>query len=314
MKNKLLLGIKIVISFSLLSYLLMQVDIYKFKQIVSSADVRYLLLPIAVYPISLMFSSVRWKMLLNAYGLPVLFIKIFRLYWEGSFFNNFLPASIGGDSYKFFRINLEFPGNKGILLSSILWERGLGVMAALIVACFFAPLIDENMLGRWWSMIAYITVGLGLTAVVVFVGRSWELSAFVERVGIAGKIFRLMHLIISFPNTKTLFACIVFSVMQMMLSGLASYFLFLCFGVHPSLLLVLYLNPLVMLAALLPISINNFGVAEAAGYYLYSFYGVSPEFALLVYFVNNILLVLCTSTGGLFLLSNTMRQSKAATH
>ena len=299
-RNKLLWMLKLLVSCSLLGYLLSRMELDRLRDILTHADIRWLIIPVVLWVISLALSSLKWGILLRVYGLALPFKKIFHLYCIGSFFNNFLPTSIGGDSYKFIALNREYPENKSILLSSMLLERGLGVLAVLMTICVFAPLVDDSLLKHRWNLVFFMLSGIGVATIFIMFGRKKNIpTTMQEGEGILTRFARLIHIFLSFSSPKAMIMSLGISILSVFISALSIYSLFLCFGYQPPLFLVFYLHPLISLFGLLPISINNFGVAESAGYYFYSLYGISPEAALIVYFVSNLLLVFCTSIGAL---------------
>ena len=60
----------------------------------------WLLAALAVYGVSAFGGALQWAWILRAAGIAAPAREIRRLYFIGLFFNNFLPANIGGDAYK----------------------------------------------------------------------------------------------------------------------------------------------------------------------------------------------------------------------
>ncbi|MBI4091283.1 flippase-like domain-containing protein, partial [candidate division WWE3 bacterium] len=98
MINKKLVG-KIAVSLLLLSILYFTLD--KNSLVLNLSRLNYSYLPVifALVIMNYFVSSLRWKKLLSVMPSAdhVSFGYLFRLYFIGSFFNNFLPTSIGGD-------------------------------------------------------------------------------------------------------------------------------------------------------------------------------------------------------------------------
>ena len=106
-KNTLKTILKIVISSSLIYYLFSKkVNISEVVENFKSLDWRYVVLMVLVIIVHYTISSLRWKsLLIHEKSDEVSQLYLLKLYFEGAFFNNFMPTSIGGDVYKI--VNLE---------------------------------------------------------------------------------------------------------------------------------------------------------------------------------------------------------------
>jgi len=76
----------------------------------------------------------RWQILLKAQGIQLDWLKTARLNLIGGFFNLALPGAVSGDLVKAFYIAREFPGKRGHVFGSILFDRIVGVAGLVIVA------------------------------------------------------------------------------------------------------------------------------------------------------------------------------------
>lgn len=76
----------------------------------------------------------RWQLLLKAQGIELSWIKTARLNLIGGFFNLALPGAVSGDLVKAFYIAREYPGKRGHVFGSILFDRIVGVAGLVIVA------------------------------------------------------------------------------------------------------------------------------------------------------------------------------------
>ncbi len=303
MRNKILWFAKLVFSCALLVYLAHRLDWERLQNGLSRADTRWLIAPVLIWLINLCLFSLRWRIVLESYGLLLPFSKVLGLNCMGSFVNNCLPTSVGGDTYKFILLNRENPGKKSILISSMFIERGLGLFAAIIIICLVTPLVDMTLVGRSWYAIALAIAASGMAGIWVVVGNSRFSHRLESADGISSKFRRITYALLSFSNPRNMLQAVGISFVSVIVAAFSAYSMFLCFRSHPPLLLVLFLHPLISLLGILPVSINNFGVAESAGYFLYSLYGIPAETALLVYFAGNVLLLVLTSIGAVVLVA-----------
>ncbi|MEO0321435.1 MAG: lysylphosphatidylglycerol synthase transmembrane domain-containing protein [Myxococcota bacterium] len=80
--------------------------------------------------------ALRWRALLAAFGAtaPPSFGGAFRLYLEGTFFNTFLPANVGGDVLRAHRTRRAFAGGAAGAYLVVLLERLFGLAGLLGLA------------------------------------------------------------------------------------------------------------------------------------------------------------------------------------
>ena len=75
---------------------------------------------------------VRWWMLVRALGLPFRLRDAFRLGMVGTFYNTFLPGSIGGDFVKAYFIAKDSPQRKAAAVATVVADRMLGLFGLLL--------------------------------------------------------------------------------------------------------------------------------------------------------------------------------------
>ena len=103
MKKKLNLVIKILVSIVLFWIIFRSIDLKILIGNFSNFQPIYAVLIVLCLVLNYVVSSIRWKgLLIHEGGNKVSVWYLTRLYFVGSFFNNFLPTSIGGDVYKIF--------------------------------------------------------------------------------------------------------------------------------------------------------------------------------------------------------------------
>ncbi len=86
---------------------------------------------------------VRWRVLLNAQGIRLSLRRVSELAMVGIFFNIALPGAISGDVIKAFYVAKDAPGKRAYSLSSILFDRVVGVSALALVS-FSAILLSGH--------------------------------------------------------------------------------------------------------------------------------------------------------------------------
>ena len=136
MKRALLLTLKIAVSLALLGYLLRTTDLAALLNRVRTGDTLLLALAVALYAAMLALSAWRWRLLLQAQGLPVPLRRLTSSYLVASFFNNFLPSNIGGDVIRV-RDSSRLTGTTTTTsLAVVAIDRILGFGALYVLAAF----------------------------------------------------------------------------------------------------------------------------------------------------------------------------------
>jgi len=93
----------------------------------------WLVTALVVYGISAVGGAAQWSWILRKAGLATSAPEMRRLYFIGLFFNNFLPANIGGDAYKIIDLGRR-EGRPGTVFAGTLLDRLVGLAALTVFA------------------------------------------------------------------------------------------------------------------------------------------------------------------------------------
>jgi hypothetical protein len=117
----------------------------------------------------------RWYLLVTALGLPFTMRNAIRLGLVGTFYNTFLPGSVGGDFVKAYFIAKGQPERKAAAVATVVADRLVGLFGLIL----FAAAVG----GGCWAMgseqiannpklqgIVWVCIGLATSAVVGYVG------------------------------------------------------------------------------------------------------------------------------------------------
>jgi len=77
--------------------------------------------------------SLRWGMMLRAQGIPSTWAILLRVYITASFFNTFMPSTVGGDAYRVLYLRRR-SGGSAMPLTVVLLERISGLVALMLIA------------------------------------------------------------------------------------------------------------------------------------------------------------------------------------
>jgi len=113
-------------------------------------------------------SIARWHFLIRAQGLPMPVRRTFQAAFIGLFFNVFLPGSMSGDLVKGYYIVRAVPGRIAAAVSSIIFDRVVGLSGLIIIA----------VLGLFAASLADWNVTLGPAVILAVIGLGCAVSAF----------------------------------------------------------------------------------------------------------------------------------------
>jgi glycosyltransferase 2 family protein len=134
MKQTLLSLLKLAIGIGLLYFLFSKLEdpAALWRQIVQ-ADLRLLLLGALCYTSAVAISALKWGILLQAAGIRVSRPKLLAYQWLAEFFNNFLPAQVGGDVMRGYAVATD-TRRKADAAASVLIDRFIGLFIFMLAA------------------------------------------------------------------------------------------------------------------------------------------------------------------------------------
>jgi hypothetical protein len=194
-------------------------------------------------------SSIRWKNLLIYHNTEHITVKYLTyLYFIGSFFNNFMPTSIGGDVYKVYKLGKKI-GDTTNAFSATFMERFTGVIALVLISS--GALI---YLLKGWGVLLFIGFWIGLVVglyVLKFLSKKFK------------AIDKIYSSLIKYKDRRDviLFAFVT-SIIVQLLSIFTQYLIFTALG-HPlPLFYSLFIFPIIILASFFIPSLNGVGVQD----------------------------------------------------
>jgi len=285
MKKYRSLLLKILISGVLFYFIFSNIDVEAFLQNLSLLDKRYIPLILGLIIANYYVSSIRWKSLLihkNSESITVKYLT--SLYFIGSFFNNFMPTSMGGDVYKIFALGKKI-NSKADAFAATFMERFTGMIALILISYF--GLIKT--LDFWLAQLPHYITGndvmLWIFKFLLFFGF-WigTVVALYSMKFLSKKIKLVEKLYNSFSEYKgkypVLFWAILTSFAVQIFSILSQYFIFSALGISVPFSHAMFVLPVITLAGFFVPSLNGLGVQDALYIQFFGLVGVSSELAL----------------------------------
>ena len=171
MRDKLLNILKIVVSLGLITIALWRVDLAKVAAQLVSANRWYLLLAVLLYTVAIIINGVKWQILLRAQEVRVPFGPVLQFLYAGFFFNNFLPANVGGDVIRGYGL-ARYTDRTADAAVSVVVDRIIGLMAYMSTAAV-AAIVAVNLTGlvalervEWVAFVALAVLAVTFIAAV----------------------------------------------------------------------------------------------------------------------------------------------------
>lgn len=277
--------IRLVFAIILIFFIFYKVNILEtikvFKQL------NYLILiPLLLYIPGIMLSALKWEIILSK---QASFFKLLRIYWISSFFNNFLPSTIGGDSYRIMKLKKQIGALR--IINSVFQDRISGFVALVLIANFLSFIIFSKLGYDFVSfMPMLILISLIIFYLFIYLCKPKENSLVHKAV----QIFKL--------SKSNIFYLLIISIVYISLGAFSLWIYYIMFGININFIIVLFFYCLIQIINVIPISINALGINEGAMIYFFSLVGVSPEISLSIALLSRIVMLFQTSIGGLIYL------------
>ena len=295
--------IKITVSIALFVFILTRINfddvIVNFKKM----DLMYIPLIILLLITNYVVSSIRWKKLLIFRNTDHVSVKyLINLYFQGAFFNNFMPTSIGGDVFKVVKLGSKI-NSKADALSATFMERFTGMIALVLISYYGLV----NTLGFWLDLFPQsITSNDLLISIVKFLlfFGFWILAiiGFVSLKFLSSKSKKLKSvydsLILYKGENRVLFWAIITSFIVQFMAIFTQYFIFVALGVDLPLTYALFVLPVITMASFFIPSLNGVGVQDALYIQFFQTVGVSSELALSASIIYHLFRLFVSLAGG----------------
>lgn len=300
---------------------------------IAAANKGLLLLGTLCYSGAVAMSALKWGILLRAVGIPVRIGRLLSYQWQAEFFNNFLPAQVGGDVARGYALAVDTQ-RRGDAAASVLIDRFIGLLVFMVCAAIATgamllwgrpdgtPFTTDELL---WVRVVALGSSLvsGALLVALFILLSRRLKAFVERLlgrlPMAGRTVSIWH---KAARAFDAYRSQPWALLMVALGSTAIVLLtsiniwLIARAIEPggiSFLEVLVVNPIIVFVGLaLPLSPGGLGVRQGAFYFTFQQIGASGPLGLAVGLLQQALGYIVSIPGG-FLWMRGARAGQAPT-
>jgi len=300
-----LLALKIAVSIILLTILFSKIDVGQLWSGVQRASFVWLGGALALYFVNVLASMWRWHVLLTAQSVHIQRRRLLASFLVANFFNNFLPSNVGGDVVRI-SDSAKYTKSKTMATIVVLMDRGLGVMALVLVAAIAATTagkLHPAAVPIWpiWLWVGFFG-GAALSAPAVLApdgfGRLLQPLTVFHPEWVGGRIENLTSVLARFRDRPRALAGGFLGALFVQATMVVFYFLVsYALHLHVPLSDLGVIVPISFVVQLLPVSLNGFGVREATFSLYFQRIGQPIAAALLVSLVGQALIMLFSVTG-----------------
>jgi glycosyltransferase 2 family protein len=318
-RDKLTTVLKVVVSLGLIAFAFSRVDFPKVAAQLARANPVYFTLALLVYMLAIVINGAKWQVLMRAQGVVVPFGAVLRFIFAGFFFNNFLPAQVGGDLVRGFSL-ARYTDRGADAAVSVIVDRVVGLMAYMATAAF-AAFIAVNVTGHselqqveWVAVLALVVLAAGFALLLSrrlrdLITRIFQVRLFRPLAPLWGRLsnafgayrFQYRALAVAFAIGLAGIAC----------TTLVNWILSQSMGGGMTITAIALFNPLIALVGMLPISIGGIGVNQTAYPFFYGLAGVPVAHALAVSILMQAIMFLGSLPGGVLWLVGKREQRTA---
>jgi uncharacterized protein (TIRG00374 family) len=205
----------------------------------------------------------RWQIVMRQFGRMLGFRLTTRLFFEGLFFNQALPSTVGGDGvriYRAFRAGLPLSA----AINSVVLDRVLGLTSLMLLAALAQPLFYERVdsVAARLSFTAVFVVAVSGIFVLLLLAH---MPAWLRRWKVARGLVTLSHAARqAFTTPALLIPVTLLSIAGHLISVVVFYLLAASLNLGVTFLDCLVMVPSVLLLATVPVSVAGWGVREGA--------------------------------------------------
>lgn len=309
-RNLLIFVAKLIVSGGLIWFLMSRLSLAEVRDAMTEPHWGWLLAALAVYGLSAVAGAQQWAWILRAAGIEAPAREIRRLYFIGLFFNNFLPANIGGDAYKIIDLGRREHRPLGVFCATLMDRLiGLSALTALAVLVMVGISLTEIPLPATALLMIPVLVLL-FTVLALLLSRRLgsRLPGLIRRLGLAKVADQVARVTDEFGRyrhqVRFLNGIFAFSMMVQLLRMATHLLVALGLGYVLSgaqMVQLLVLIPMLAISLTLPVTINGIGLRESVSAELLIAAGLSAPHAVAMEVAAYLVQVVFSLQGGVLL-------------
>jgi uncharacterized protein (TIRG00374 family) len=286
-KKKLYTALRLILSAGLITYLIIFKsgfrDFQHFWNILKTVNIPLILASVSIYIFIVFVSAIRWQILLKTQGIRISKGYLSSSFLIGSFFNNLLPTSVGGDIYRSVDIANKAKVSIGKSASVLVMDRFSGVITSSVYA-IIALFLGFRTVGKT-SYVIPVIVFFAVCVIILFflLNPSFlGLNRLVKKIKFLSKIREKLkevyHTFRSFKKFKLALVLALLCSFALQFGFIVNCYLAArALGIDLSFASFIFIVPMVATIAMLPISIGGTGIRENSLVFLLVALGAPSE-------------------------------------
>ncbi|MFZ1289729.1 MAG: lysylphosphatidylglycerol synthase transmembrane domain-containing protein [Melioribacteraceae bacterium] len=298
--------IKLIISLLLLYFIIHNVEISEIFESIKNAKFEVLIFAFSLHFIGLMLSSLRWKVLLNSQNVNSKIFFLFKSYLVASFFNHFLPSTIGGDSVRAYD-SWRLGDNRERALAVVILDRFLGLLTLLLFALISMVLSPDlvKLIPNLWFWAGLLSIGaIGLIWFIFSPPNVLFKKIEKKNKGLLAKVSGFIYKIdVAFSrfSNKRIYILAAFLLSILLQFNVVFYYFAISFALGLNVLFIdlFLIVPIVIIVTMIPISFNGIGLRENALFLFLTPFGVLQSQAIAFAWIEYVMLIFLGIIGGI---------------
>ena len=295
--------IKLIISLSLLYFTIKDIEYKKLNIIFSNLDIFYIILAVFIQFFLTLLLTFRWHKVALFLRLDLSFFNAWNNVLIGSFFNQTLPSSIGGDAI---RILLLSKFGYKLAFKAIVIDRFFALCASIFmcISGYFVLSIEiiENSFYFYSLFLIPLLILLSIFCAIIIESFSYliKIRFIFERLGVTS-LFKTLKLVL-YKTQLSVFTFLYSIIIQLVVvfSGLLI-LKSMNISVDNFDFAILFIS--VLLISIIPISIAGWGVRENLMVVMLSGIGLNEETSLSLSIIFGLIMLFAGLPGGILLLN-----------
>ncbi len=289
--------IKLIITIAIFYFLFREIDFVEFSKIIFNSHGGWILVALLMQLTSTYLAAYRWFKISQLLVFKEKLSFYVQSYFKGTFFNQVLPSSIGGDAVRIIDLTRKEYEKKeafyGVFVDRVVGLVGLLVLNLLATLIFFGTFDNDFSL-----LIIFITVGGIISFSLLFQLHRLTFLADIKFLNLFVRLANRLNSL--YASRMLLIKHISISVVVHLFSVLTMYGLSLALGLDLSFQTLLIAVPPVFLLTIVPISLAGWGVREGAMIGIFMLIGADQTKVLAMSILYGLLLILSAVPGAYF--------------
>ena len=282
-RKKLLTVAKIAVTVALVFWLIDRVDWRGVLLELSNVSWSLLFVYVVLQLSGNLISAKKWQVIASFKTLHFTVKEGFFAYLTGAFINNFLPSTIGGDTYRGLWL-AKRSGARAAAVSTVVFDRFMGLWTLALLALVLSPILLPLADGSLPLAVTLSALTLFFVADLV-ITYAYCQPWFHRCVALIPfhKVRRLLEEVIFYTKKHIWWRVSLWSALFIFIGiALSNFVLFRALGSDIGFVPFLSVIFLVTIISAVPLSINNIGIKEWAYVTFFALVGVSVETAVTV--------------------------------